>query len=298
MVDTPIVQYLRSLPRNEKIYFFANPGSAGDSLIALATYQLFNRLGIDYCIVKGSQTFSSTGKIMVYGGGGNLVKYYGTARRLIQTYYPFVKKLVILPHTINENEDLLSEFQTNTDIICREPVSYAHVRKYATKANVLLMDDLAFSLDAESILRTRTKTRLLLEDRRIWSRILRNFLLGALLPIRQLPGKISGQSNWMILNAFRKDIESSHRLLPRDNVDLATMFGYGTDRETTSFYVASRILRVINRYRAVRTDRLHICIAAALLGKTVEFFSNNYYKCEAVYQYSMKDKFPNVHWMG
>jgi exopolysaccharide biosynthesis predicted pyruvyltransferase EpsI len=298
MEETPIVQYLRSLPRNEKIYFFANPGSAGDSLIALASYQLFSQVGIDYCIVNGSQAFKPTGKIMMYGGGGNLVEYYGTARRLIQTHYPFVKKLVILPHTIQANEDLLTEFQANADIICREPISYAHVRKYAPRANVLLMDDLAFSLDAESILRAKTKTRAFIKNRRIRTWMLRDLLLGILLPARQLPGKISKGGDWLTLNAFRKDIESSHRLLPRDNVDLATMFGYGTDSESISFYVTYRTLKIINRYRIVRTDRLHICIAAALLGKTVEFFSNNYYKCEAIYQYSMKENFPNVHWMG
>jgi exopolysaccharide biosynthesis predicted pyruvyltransferase EpsI len=100
------------------------------------------------------------------------------------------------------------------------------------------------------------------------------------------------------LNAFRKDIESSNRFPRRNSIDLATLFSHGTDSERVAFYSTRRILKVINHYRTVRTDRLHICIAAAKLGKKVEFFPNNYYKCEAVYQYSIRDRFPNVHWMG
>jgi exopolysaccharide biosynthesis predicted pyruvyltransferase EpsI len=298
MQETPIVQYLRSLPQDNKIYFFANPGSAGDSMIAQSTYQLFGRLGLDYCIVDRSRAFDPTGKFMMYGGGGNLVEYYTTARKLIQKYYPFVEKLVILPHTIDANESLLGEFRANADIICREPVSYAHVRKYAPRANVMLMDDLAFSLDANSILQSGSGLRSFIEDRSLRKWMLRDLLLGVLLPIRQLPGKFSKRGDWKTLNSFRKDLESSHRFLPPDNVDLATLFGYGTNSEQIAFYVTCRILKTINRYRTVRTDRLHVCIAAALLGKTVEFYSNNYYKCEAIYQFSMKDKFPNVHWMG
>jgi hypothetical protein len=51
MEASPIREYLNSLPRNERLYYFANPGNAGDALIAHATYQLFIQLGIDYCIV-------------------------------------------------------------------------------------------------------------------------------------------------------------------------------------------------------------------------------------------------------
>ena len=41
-----------------------------------------------------------------------------------------------------------------------------------------------------------------------------------------------------------------------------------------------------------------MAIAGALTGRTVKFYPNNYYKCEAVYRSSMQERFPNVHWMG
>lgn len=57
--------------------------------------------------------------------------------------------MVILPHTINTHEDLLQELGNNVEIICREQISYNHVKRLATKANIMLMDDLAFSLDVK-----------------------------------------------------------------------------------------------------------------------------------------------------
>ena len=42
---------------------------------------------------------------------------------------------------------------------------------------------------------------------------------------------------------------------------------------------------------------LHLAIAGALLGKPVECYPNSYFKNEAVYHFSMKDRFPNVQWM-
>jgi exopolysaccharide biosynthesis predicted pyruvyltransferase EpsI len=294
MKEAPIKDYLSALPRNERLYYFANPGNAGDAQIALAAYQLFRELGIEYCIVDVSQPFDPAGKTMVYSGGGNRVEYYNTARTVIEKYYPSVKKLVILPHTIRGNEDLLSGFRSNVDIICRERVSYEHVRKHARQANVLLMDDLAFNLDAGSIL----GAPLLRADGRFRALILRDFLLGFLVPARQFSRVVLQPAEWNTLNAFRKDVESSQRFPRGDSIDLATLFGYGTDSEELAFYVTRRILRTINRYQRIRTDRLHMCIAAAKLGKEVEFFSNNYYKCEAVYRYSIQDRFPHVHWMG
>jgi exopolysaccharide biosynthesis predicted pyruvyltransferase EpsI len=58
------------------------------------------------------------------------------------------------------------------------------------------------------------------------------------------------------------------------------------------------ILSVINKYNIVNTNRLHVCIGAALLGKQVNFYPNSYYKNESIFLMSLKDKFPNVRWCG
>jgi exopolysaccharide biosynthesis predicted pyruvyltransferase EpsI len=54
----------------EKIYFLPNPGNAGDSLIAAATFQFFDKHSIVYEVVT-NDNFDSSGKIVAYGGGGN-----------------------------------------------------------------------------------------------------------------------------------------------------------------------------------------------------------------------------------
>jgi|SRR5271157_57100 len=294
MEPSPIKDYLSSLPRNERLYYFANPGNAGDALIALATYQLFNQLGMDYCIVNESHPFDPTDRIMVYSGGGNLVEYYNTARKAILEYYPRLRKLIILPHTIQANEDLLAGFRENVDVLCREPVSYAHVQRYAPRANVYLMDDMAFLLDA-AVLRADDSFA---HDPVPFSWKLRDDLCAALLPLRLAVGRRFRSGERASLNAFRKDIESSGRFSRRESVDLAILFAHGTDSEPVVHYVARRLFKVLDHYQTIRTDRLHICIVAAMLGKQVEFFANSYSKCEAVYHHSIKDRFPNVHWMG
>ena len=217
MKESPIKDYLSKLPRNERLYYFANPGNAGDALIALATYQLFYQLGIDYQIVNGSQPFDPAGKIMVYSGGGNLVQYYDTARKAILEYYLRLKKLVILPHTIQANEDLLARFRDNVDVICREQVSYTHVKQHAPRANVYLMDDMAFSLDAAALLADNSFAK----DPVPSSWKLRDDLLETFLPLRLAFARRFRPGERGTLNAFRKDIESSRRFPWRDSVDLA-----------------------------------------------------------------------------
>ena len=49
--------YLRRLGEEGVIYFKPNPGNAGDAMIAHATYQLFNELGLDYRLIGSGSIF-------------------------------------------------------------------------------------------------------------------------------------------------------------------------------------------------------------------------------------------------
>ena len=116
---TDIREYLRTLPVSEPLYFYPNPGNAGDSLLAHVTFQMLREIGIPYQLLS-HKTFDSRGKIVVYGGGGNLVGYYHHGKNFVEKHYDRAKRLIILPHTIMGNEDLLSRFTANVDIIARE----------------------------------------------------------------------------------------------------------------------------------------------------------------------------------
>jgi exopolysaccharide biosynthesis predicted pyruvyltransferase EpsI len=285
--------YLRSFPRNETLYYYPNPGNAGDSLTAYATFQLFKEAERDYRVIDNWQTFDPREKLLIYGGGGNLIEYYNSAREVIQRIHRSAKKLVVLPHTINANEDLLNELGTNVDILCREEVSYNHVRKYAPKAKALLMDDLAFSLDVKEVLSRKSFT--------LHGHVLKLMVRDIELSIKHLPTVLLSMGRKRILNAFRTDEEKTTIVLPRSNLDLSKLLSYpicGAKSELIVSDVSHRLLKFVNRYDVVRTNRLHLAIAGALLGKQVELFPNSYYKCEAVYHYSMKNRFPNIQWMG
>jgi len=90
------------------------------------------------------------------------------------------------------------------------------------------------------------------------------------------------------LNAFRLDKESVLEILPEPNMDLS-YHGYATKP-------LDEIVDALQRYEQINTDRLHIAICAALLGKQVRLFPNSYYKNKAVYDYSLK-RFPNVNFI-
>ncbi|MEI4920606.1 hypothetical protein Q8G81_34160, partial [Klebsiella pneumoniae] len=54
------------------------------------------------------------------------------------------------------------------------------------------------------------------------------------------------------------------------------------------------MINFLEEYKVVNTDRLHVAILASLLGKEVNFYPNSYYKNEAVYNYSLFNRYPKT----
>ena len=83
------------------------------------------------------------------------------------------------------------------------------------------------------------------------------------------------------LNAFRTDSESlglyQHH---NDNRDLSV--------ECDATGSAAAFYREIAKYSAVRTDRAHVAIASAMLGRQVTLYPNAYHKNEAIFNSSLK----------
>ena len=76
--------------------------------------------------------------------------------------------------------------------------------------------------------------------------------------------------------------------------DIPKIFSLGSigikpERRTVNQLTVSAhfLLRAIDQFASVRTDRLHVAIAAAMLGKTVELYDNSYYKNRAVFDFSL-----------
>ena len=54
------------------------------------------------------------------------------------------------------------------------------------------------------------------------------------------------------------------------------------------------IFSYLSKFQIVNTNRLHIGIAAALLGKTVNLYRGSYHKIIGIYEFSIAGKFNNV----
>lgn len=78
------------------------------------------------------------------------------------------------------------------------------------------------------------------------------------------------------LTACRTDRESALLWLPNDNCDISY-----TGETFDEF------LWTIARYELIRTDRAHVMIAAAMLGKRVEYWPSNYHKLPAIAEFSL-----------
>lgn len=83
------------------------------------------------------------------------------------------------------------------------------------------------------------------------------------------------------LNAYRVDPETarpsgSESLLPKDNNDISV-----------TCESLDEWLWTISRHELIRTDRAHVTIAAALMGKQVEYRASNYFKVPALVEYGL-----------
>jgi len=90
------------------------------------------------------------------------------------------------------------------------------------------------------------------------------------------------------LQAFRGDLESRGNAVPHDNVDVSTL-GSAGDGE-----VLPRLLRHV---AVVHSDRAHVSICAAMLGKVTHVYPNAYHKVRGIYEYSLR-AMPNVRFHG
>ena len=79
------------------------------------------------------------------------------------------------------------------------------------------------------------------------------------------------------LAAFRIDKESVRSVIPEGNDDFS--------RSCSSL---DEWLWTIARHAEVKTDRAHVMIAAALLGKTVDYRTSSYHKVPAIADYALK----------
>jgi exopolysaccharide biosynthesis predicted pyruvyltransferase EpsI len=87
-----------------------------------------------------------------------------------------------------------------------------------------------------------------------------------------------GQSQAALLTAYRTDPEAAGRPIPEGNDDISV-----TCESLDEF------LWTISRHEIIETDRAHVMIAAAQLGKRVYYNSSNYHKVPALAEFNLPD---------
>lgn len=85
---------------------------------------------------------------------------------------------------------------------------------------------------------------------------------------------------------FREDIEKGEYSAPEGNIDLSAQGIHATDYES--------LLDRIGQYNSIYTDRLHIGIGGALLGREVHLFASRTNKIKSIFETSLKPFYDNV----
>jgi exopolysaccharide biosynthesis predicted pyruvyltransferase EpsI len=264
---------------NKEVYFKANPGNGGDALIAIAALHKFKKFNIKLAgIISDTESFDPTGKIIFYGGGGNLIDNYVNAAEFFERCHHLAKEIILLPHTINGHKELLQNFQSNITLFVRELKSYEFLQKLDLNCKFYLDHDLALELNPDSFVKYHSVNP-------IFKRI--KILLKKFLHCNTKTKE---------LNAFRLDVEKTTIDIPSDNIDISREFNYDPTmaNETLVKKSVTDIFTLIAQFEIINTNRLHIAISAALLGKQVNFYSNSYWKNEAIYDHSIAENFKNV----
>ncbi|MBH2018614.1 MAG: polysaccharide pyruvyl transferase family protein [Burkholderiales bacterium] len=277
---------LNSLKKQNKIKYIPNGGNAGDGVIAAATWQLFERLDILSLIEVGGEI--STGDVVIYAGGGNLIPEYDQARKVIEKCLEVnISKFILLPHSIRGNEDLLQKMDERFYLFCREQKSFSHVGLFATRAQAFLTHDLVFGLDFNSVIKKCSNP-----IARVKLVFFPNILISYIrwrVKLQKIKPQYDNEMHLM-----RVDVESKYSNKYSEKYDLSSKHSSTYVNRLEADVIASDFLSVIDRANHIVSDRLHVCISAALLGKKVTMLDNSYGKNFEVYTNSIQKYFPNV----
>lgn len=260
VTNAPSDHLLRTLSglRGRHVAVFPNTGNAGDGFIMYATLWLLKYFDIEYELFGANETVF--GRTVLFGGGGNLISNtYDTMRRTICDNIE-KNECILLPHTVVGASDLLDwTAGGKLSVLFRDPISYENALVEGLSPEVCkLAHDMTF------------------------------YLPSSLFAVHRKRG--SG-----IAYCLRDDEERHDELQYAESIDLSLSWnGHWWTNEALCRASTYSLASSIAPFSTVVTDRLHIGILAAMLGKRVMLGANNYYKNEAVFNYSLRPRYPRV----
>lgn len=247
--------------RGKTIRFFPKSGNLGDGFITYATYKLFEYFEVNFTTHTQEERFDN--EIIVIGGGGNLIEgKYDDVATLIWEHRK-TNKVYLLPQTIVGYDDIIKETFHNLTIFCRDTISFDHcINCGGNSERVSLAHDVTFYLNDDHFSQSQLK----------------------------------GAGH---LNAFRLDGETAGTDVPAHNIDISLSWN-GDIWQSPEFTksAVNSMAYFLAQFETINTDRLHVSIMAAFLGRKVNMHPNNYYKNKAVHKHSIHNRFPNVSFIG
>ena len=268
-----------------RVVYVANEGNAGDALIAAGTWQFFEDCRLQPPVVTPRSL--RAGDCAIYAGGGNFVPEYRRCANFLRRCIEVgVRSALVLPHTIRGHESLLRDLDERFVLVCRDDASLDRVQASGTKAQLMMAPDVALRLDVERLFARcdepgvrRAFTRDMVLHLR-WPAYRRwRARLAAL-------GAPSGPGPFKVIRA---DAEASRELVGNPEFDVPDFYGSKFRLRNECDFVARDMLAFFSTARHVVTNRLHVGVAAALMGSRVTYLDNSYGKIRAVYEASMRE---------
>ncbi|MBR1605191.1 MAG: polysaccharide pyruvyl transferase family protein [Alphaproteobacteria bacterium] len=259
--DTLLLSELESLGA---FAYIPNSGNMGDMLIAAATIRWFNQNHLNWGRFNQSE---KNIKYFVYGGGGAWTHDWIEGLQPIMNLMQKAERVVILPSSFRDVPEFIKILDKRFTVFCREKESFEYLKSQNTRAKILLDHDMAFRLSGS------IKTNMLAptKDLKKASSKLRQI-------VKSLPKDV---------RLFRKDSESEGHY--QTDLDLSNEMGWFSPWEPIENieFATNMMFELLNHFDVIRTDRLHIAIASALLGKQVIIHDNIYGKLKGVHAQTM-----------
>ena len=285
------------LQKINNFYFLPNRGNLGDMAIATACYKFFDLLNLEYNVIDMTkyEQYIELPVNIVYGGGGLFTKYYRQYYQEILEIFKSKKlqKVIVLPASFYECDDVLEVFDERFTVFCREKQSYNYCLSKNNKAQFILADDMALSLNVKF---TESKTKIcnnVVKISQSQKKELKKLYKYYTCIVCKYNGALRKSNN--IGCFFRTDkeaiIDENKRKISL--IDLSLIANSFCADKSFTYIMIKLFFKVLNSYGFIVTDRLHIGICAALLNKKVYILDNKYKKLSNVLENSMS-KYPNV----
>ena len=279
-----VIDVLNKAKRHGQVYFRANEGNAGDSLLNFGFYSLAKKIGLFYEEIYDGFDYGaiSENSVLILSGGGNIVPYWEGGSNLLRKIAKYNFPLIMLPQSIEGRPEVLRLLRKKDVLILREKFSYEYAVSLGLECKLYIDHDLAFFVDLD----------FLYEFKRVFPP---QFNLTNVQKMLKVYYQIIRSVFYRELKALRTDHESILGIGAKKINDISRIAKFGTKGIFENAYSSISLLNIVSRYKLVETDRLHVFIACMLAGTKVRLRDNKYYKIKGVYEYSVKTSEPYSH---